>query len=139
MLQLPDPLVLPDLLAYARDLEGAGDWAPFRPGVTAHWLYDEGNGGASAVLLRYEAGARVSEHAHVGHEHLFVLEGEQYDEDGTYPAGSFVIHPPGTSHSPGSIGGCVALLIYERAVRFGDAGSNPGTERGGNTRPGPDG
>ena len=29
-----------------------------------------------------------------------------------------VIHPPGTRHSPGSVGGCVALLIYEKAVRF---------------------
>jgi hypothetical protein len=34
------------------------------------------------------------------------------------PAGSFVIHPPGTRHSPGSVGGCIALLIYEKAVRF---------------------
>jgi len=97
------------------------DWQPFRPGVTAHWFYQEAYGGASAVLLRYEAGARVAEHEHMGYEHLLVLEGDQYDENGSYPAGSFVIHQPGSRHSPGSHNGCVALLIYEKAVRFVDS------------------
>lgn len=86
--------------------------------MTAHWLYNEGNGGPRAVLLRYAAGARVAEHEHVGYEHLFVLEGDQFDEHGTYPEGSFVINPPGTRHSPGSKRGCIALLIYEKAIRF---------------------
>jgi anti-sigma factor ChrR (cupin superfamily) len=47
-----------------------------------------------------------------------VLEGDQFDEAGAYPAESFVIHPSGTRHSPGSMGGCIALLIYEKGVRF---------------------
>ncbi len=118
MSALAAPIVFSDLLAEAHKLRETGDWKPFRPGVTAHWLYNEGDGGASAVLLRYEPGARVAEHEHLGYEHLLVLEGDQYDEDGSYPAGSFVIHPPGTRHSPGSVGGCVALLIYEKAVQF---------------------
>jgi anti-sigma factor ChrR (cupin superfamily) len=117
MLALPTPLTLPDLQAYVRTL-GDGDWQPFRPGVTAHWFYKEPNGGASAVLLRYEPGACVAEHEHVGYEHMLVIEGDEYDERVSYPAGSFVINPPGTRHSPGSVGGCVALLIYEKAVRF---------------------
>lgn len=117
MSALTAPIVFADLRKQVHELRES-DWRPFRPGVTAHWLYDEGNDGASAVLLRYEPGARVTEHEHLGYEHMFVLEGDQYDEDGTYPAGSFVIHPPGTQHSPGSLGGCIALLIYEKAVRF---------------------
>ncbi|CAM4344051.1 anti-sigma factor, putative, ChrR family [Mycobacterium basiliense] len=111
-------VVFASLLEQAKELRGADDWQPFRPGVEAHWLYKEGDGGPSAVLLRYERGARVAEHEHVGYEHIFVLEGEQFDEHGTYPAGSFVVNPPGTRHSPGSVGGCVALLIYEKPVRF---------------------
>ena len=117
MLTLPASLVILNLMAFVDGLSEA-EWHPFRPGVTAHWFYNEGDGGASAVLLRYEPGARVPEHEHVGYEHMLVLKGDQYDENGTYPAGSFVIHPPGTRHSPGSHGGCVALLIYEKAVRF---------------------
>ena len=110
-------IVVSGLLEQARDLR-EDDWKPFRPGVTAHWLYNEGYDGSSAVLLRYEPGARVAEHEHLGYEHLLVLEGDQFDEHGLYLAGSLVIHPPGTRHSPGSVFGCVALLIYEKAVRF---------------------
>lgn len=122
MPSLTKPIVIADLMEYAKKLHTADDWQPFRPGVTAHWLYKEEAGGAIAVLLRYEPGARVTLHEHVGYEHLFILDGDQYDEDGSYPAGSFVIHPPGTRHSPGSVGGCIALLIYEKAVRFVEPG-----------------
>lgn len=114
------PVVLSDFVAYATKLRDTDEWQPFRPGVTAHWLYKEDGAGPAAVLLRYEAGARVALHEHVGYEHLYVIEGDQYDEYGSYPAGSLVINPPGTRHSPGSKGGCVALLIYEKAVRFVD-------------------
>jgi len=119
MFALTVPIVFSNLLKQADALRKKdGDWKPFRPGVTAHWLYDEGHGGAACVLLRYEAGARVALHEHLGYEHMLVLEGDQFDEAGAYPAGSFVIHPPGTRHSPGSAGGCIALLIYEKGVRF---------------------
>jgi urea transporter len=115
---LTAPIVLSGLLDHAKKLRETGDWKPFHPGVYARWLYDEGGGGAAAVLLRYEPGAHVPLHEHVGYEHALILEGEQSDEAGTYPAGSFVINPPGTKHSPRSAEGCVALLIYEKAVRF---------------------
>jgi anti-sigma factor ChrR (cupin superfamily) len=115
---LTDPIVLSGLLEHAKTLRTTSDWQPFRPGVTAHWLYNVPDGGPAAVLLRYEAGARVALHEHVGYEHLLILEGDQYDEDGAYSVGSLVVHPPGTRHSPGSVEGCLALLIYEKAVRF---------------------
>jgi anti-sigma factor ChrR (cupin superfamily) len=112
------PTVLTGLIQQANKLRETCDWKPFRPGVSAHWLYDEGGGGAAAVLLCYEPGAQVSLHEHVGHEHMLVLEGEQSDEAGTYPTGTFVINSPGSRHSPRSKDGCVALLIYEKAVDF---------------------
>lgn len=118
MPDLISTLVIPSLVETAQNLNNPDDWKPFRPGVSAHWLYNEENGGPAAVLLRYEPGARVALHEHVGYEHVFVLEGDQYDEFGSYPAGSLVVNPPGTRHSPGSKGGCIALLIYEKAVRF---------------------
>ena len=118
MISLNTPLVFANLVEQAKELSKTADWEPFRPGVTAHWLYKDESTGASAVLLRYEPGARVALHEHTGYEHMFVLDGDEYDEYGTYPAGSFVINPPGTKHSPGSKGGCVALLIYEKKVKF---------------------
>lgn len=112
------PISIPGLIQKVAELRDSLDWQPFRSGVTAHWLYKEEDGGPRAVLLRYEPGARVAVHEHVGYEHILVLEGDQYDEDGTYPAGTLVINPPGTRHSPGSNTGCIALLIYEKAVQF---------------------
>lgn len=109
---------IPNLLNKVEELSKTNGWQPFRPGVTAHWLYKEDDGGPAAVLLRYEPGARVAVHEHVGYEHVLVLQGDQYDENGSYPAGSLLVSPPGTRHSPGSKSGCIALLIYEKAVRF---------------------
>lgn len=79
----------------------------------------------AAVLLRYEAGARVALHEHVGYEHVDMIEGDEYDEYGSYPTGGFVINPPGTRHAPGGRGSCIALLIYEKAVRFVSPDPNP--------------
>ncbi len=124
---LEAPLVFHNLLDEVEHLDETNGWEPFRPGVMAHWLYKEPDGGPAAVLLRYEPGARVPEHEHVGYEHIYVLQGDQFDERGTYPAGSFIINPPGTRHSPGSKSGCVALLIYEKAVKFVEPAS--ATER----------
>jgi anti-sigma factor ChrR (cupin superfamily) len=112
------PISIRSLIQKAGELRDSIGWQPFRPGVTAHWLYKEGDGGPRAVLLRYEPGARVAVHEHVGYEHVLVLAGDQYDEEGSYAAGSLIINPPGTRHSPGSQGGCIALLIYEKAVQF---------------------
>lgn len=114
----PCPLVIANLAQQVRQMKTDDSWEPFRPGVTAKWLYREPDGGPSAVFLKYVPGARVPVHEHVGYEQLFVLEGDQYDEEGDYAAGSYIVHPPGTRHSPGSRGGCIALLIYDQAVRF---------------------
>lgn len=112
--------VIRDLVPFAKALRDTADWQPFREGVTAHWLYGTFGEGASAVLLRYEPGARVPLHEHVGFEYMLVIDGDQFDESGAYPEGTFVSHPPGTRHSPGSVNGCVALLVYEKPVRFVD-------------------
>jgi len=109
-----DRLSLPGLLT--------GGWralpfSPFHPGVEIHRLYGEGEG-PSAALLRYSPGAAVPGHEHSGFEHVFVLDGAQEDDRGRYAAGAFVINPPGTRHRVWSVEGCVALLVWERPVRF---------------------
>lgn len=117
MTNIKSSIVFENLIEQVKKLKDTDQWEPFRPGVTAHWLYKDEDG-AAAVLLRYEPGVRVTLHEHTGYEHMYVIEGDEYDEHGEYPAGSFVINPPGTKHSPGSHGGCIALLIYEKKVRF---------------------
>jgi anti-sigma factor ChrR (cupin superfamily) len=109
-------LLLPNLVAGGwRDL----DYSQFRPGIRIHRLYGGGSGPAAAVLI-YDPGASAPLHEHTGYEHILMLDGEQTDEQGRYAAGSFVVNPPGSRHTVRSEGGCVALLIWEKPVRFMD-------------------
>jgi anti-sigma factor ChrR (cupin superfamily) len=94
------------------------DWQPFRPGVCMARLYQEGESGPSAALLRYEPGSSVPQHLHRGIEHIFVLDGWQEDEQGRYERGSLLIHGGGTSHRVASPDGCVVLAIWERPVEI---------------------
>jgi anti-sigma factor ChrR (cupin superfamily) len=90
---------------------------PFHPGVTIHRIYEHADG-AAAALLRYEPGAAVPRHEHTGFEHILILDGAQSDDNGHYPAGTFAVNAPGTSHRVWSDQGCVALLIWERPVQL---------------------
>jgi len=90
-------------------------WEPFRQGVEIHRLYKSDHG-ASAALLRYEAGAKVPHHSHSGYEHIFVLSGSQSDANGKYSKGALIINSPDTSHQVSSEEGCVVLIVWEKPV-----------------------
>ncbi|PSR13584.1 transcription negative regulator ChrR, partial [filamentous cyanobacterium CCP3] len=97
-MQTIQSLVFPELwqiLAKADDLP----WEPFRPGIEIHRLYPPEPGGAATALLRYQPGATVPCHRHIGFEHILVLSGSQTDNHGTYLAGTLVINPPGSRHT----------------------------------------
>ena len=93
-------------------------WTAFRPGVTICRLFGDGRGGAAAALLRYDPGASVPLHEHLGFEIIFLVQGTQTDEEGTLVANQVKVNPPGTSHSVVSRTGCVALLFWEAPVQF---------------------
>ncbi len=61
-------------------------------------------------LVRYAPGSQFSRHTHGGGEEFLVLEGVFQDEHGDYPAGTYVRNPPGSAHTPASLGGCVILV-----------------------------
>jgi anti-sigma factor ChrR (cupin superfamily) len=88
-----------------------------RPGVEMHVLHESSEAGRVAVL-RYAKGAEVPAHRHEGYELIYVLEGEQSDERGSYSAGSFVINQPGVAHRVWSEHGCVVLIHWQRPVVF---------------------
>lgn len=92
-------------------------FSELREGVEIHVLHESADG-AKAAILRYRAGAQVPSHRHEGYEYIYVLEGEQRDERGSYGAGAFVINPPGFSHCVRSDAGCVVLIIWQRPVVF---------------------
>ncbi|WP_320822339.1 cupin domain-containing protein [Reinekea sp.] len=54
----------------------------------------------ATTVVRYAPNSQFSTHVHGGGEEFFVLEGVFADEQGEYPAGSYVRNPAGTSHTP---------------------------------------
>ena len=90
------------------------DGLPWRPtpftGVSWKKLrFDKGTGG-SAVLLRFDAGARYGSHRHPGGEQYLVLDGTLDDGAQSYGKGAYVFHPPGSVHRPGSSTGCLLFV-----------------------------
>jgi anti-sigma factor ChrR (cupin superfamily) len=108
-------LILKDLLNIALKQDDLL-WEPFRPGVEIYQVYKDGESGSAAALLRYQPGASVPRHEHLGFEHIFVLSGSQSDRNGEHKAGTLVINPPGTNHSVISQAGCIVLAIWEKPV-----------------------
>ena len=91
------------------------EFEPFREGVTVHWIRHEL---PQLALLKYEPGASVPLHLHMGLETIFVLSGDQTDERGTITKGDFAINAPGSQHSVSSEQGCIVLLQWEKPVQF---------------------
>src|SRR5215831_11759223 len=88
------------------------DWkASPMPGVERRMLDRIGDEVARATtIVRYAPGSQFSPHAHDGGEEFLVLEGVFQDEDGDFPAGSYVRNPPQSRHTPGSAPGCTLFV-----------------------------
>ncbi|MDC5856754.1 cupin domain-containing protein [Vibrio europaeus] len=71
---------------------------------------EEAESGHTTSIVRYEAGSQFKTHPHPMGEEIFVLEGVFSDENGDYPAGTYLRNPPGSSHAPFSDEGCVILV-----------------------------
>lgn len=56
--------------------------------------------GHTTSIVRFSAGASFPEHCHFNGEELYILEGVFSDENGDYPAGSYIRNPRGSRHSP---------------------------------------
>ncbi len=61
-------------------------------------------------VVRYEPGAVFKPHVHGGGEEILVLDGVFSDEQGDYPAGTYLRNPPQSSHTPFSRAGCTLFV-----------------------------
>lgn len=96
----------------------ASGWSPLRDGVIFRLLFQDPDSGYRVGLIRYEPGASVPLHRHVGDEHIYILSGSQQDERGRYPAGSYIYNPEGSEHSIASPEGCLVLAHWHKPVQF---------------------
>src|SRR5579863_6966296 len=87
-------------------------WVPSpQPGVERRLLDRIGGEVARATsLVRYAAQSVFPRHAHALGEEFLVLDGVFSDEQGDYPAGTYVRNPPGSRHSPRTGPGCTILV-----------------------------
>jgi anti-sigma factor ChrR (cupin superfamily) len=113
----PQQIILKDIFNLPNRADSL-QWEYFRPGIKIHRLYGNPDNGPSAALLWYEPGTGVPRHEHLGYEHIFILSNSQSDESGDYPAGTLIINPPQSAHTVSARRGGIALLIWERPVKF---------------------
>ena len=85
----------------------ARSWHERRPGV--HWKVLHEDGDRRTVLVRYEPGAVIPRHRHLGDEQIYVIEGSVSDDTGTCEAGDFARRPPGCVHTVRSADGALVL------------------------------
>ncbi|MBM3488929.1 MAG: hypothetical protein FJX68_00535 [Alphaproteobacteria bacterium] len=83
-----------------------------QPGVWRKRLRHEGEAerGRVTSIVRFDPGARFAHHEHPEGEEILVLEGAFADEQGSYPAGTYIFNPDGYAHSVWSNQGCLLFV-----------------------------
>lgn len=72
----------------------------------------------ATTIVKYDPGSNFSPHTHGGGEEFIVLDGVFSDENGDYPAGTYVRNPIGSTHTPRSDDGCT---IFVKLHQFDEA------------------
>ncbi len=91
------------------------EWLPGRvTGLEVMPLHE--HGGVGTALVRWAPGTRFTAHTHPGGEEILVLAGTFEDEEGAYPAGTWLRNPRFSRHAPYSREGA---LIYVKTGHIG--------------------
>lgn len=99
-------------------LERNASWKDFGNGSRIGKLAREGNTGLVVYHIAADAGEDAfGAHTHTGGEMYVVLEGETYDDAGTYPKGSLVWMRPGSRHLPKTRGETWILVLWPDGVQ----------------------
>lgn len=70
--------------------------------------------GHTTSFVRFAPGSYFPEHDHPQGEEIYVLEGVFSDEDGDYPAGTYIRNPPGSKHKPFTDDGCTLFVKLDQ-------------------------
>jgi anti-sigma factor ChrR (cupin superfamily) len=86
-------------------------WIETRPGVRQKRIWEDKAGERRAVLARFEPGATLPRHRHVGDELIFVIEGANADESGPVTTGNMNYRPNGCVHTVTTRNGATVLGV----------------------------
>jgi len=88
---------------------GSKPWAPgLVEGLSVMPLHQFGT--EHVALVNWQPGTVFQRHAHMGGEEILVLEGTFEDEHGSYPKGTWIRSPSGSTHKPFSREGCTIYV-----------------------------
>lgn len=79
-----------------------------------HLEREAAESGHTTSFVKFEAGSYFPEHVHTQGEEIYVLDGVFSDENGDYPAGSYLRNPPGSRHKPFTKDGCTLFVKLEQ-------------------------
>jgi anti-sigma factor ChrR (cupin superfamily) len=86
-------------------------WADARPGVRQKRIWEDKAGERRAILTRFEPGATLPPHRHVGDELIFLIEGANADESGPVTTGNMNYRPNGCVHTVTTKNGATLLAV----------------------------
>ena len=86
-------------------------WIETRPGVRQKKIWEDTVNPRRALLARFEPGAVLAPHRHVGDELIFMLEGANADESGAVTTGNMNYRPNGCVHTVTTKNGATVLAI----------------------------
>ncbi len=86
-------------------------WIETRPGVRQKRIWEDKAGERRAILARFDPGATLARHRHVGDELIFVIEGANADESGPVNTGNMNYRPNGCVHTVTTKNGATVLAM----------------------------
>ena len=93
-------------------------WADAIPGVRQKAIWHDKETKRRAALIRFEAGAKLPRHKHVGDELIFVIEGSVSDESGEVVAGNANYRPNGCTHTVTSKNGATVFALVTGGIEM---------------------
>ena len=89
------------------------------PGIQMKMLWHDEASGASAILFKFEPGAKTPLHEHTALEQTYVLDGGLSDHDGTISAGNYAVRIAGSVHQAQALpGGSLHIAFFNGKNRM---------------------
>ena len=95
---------------------GDRDWvkSPADGVSRIHLEREAAESGHTTSFVRFEPGSSFPQHGHPQGEELYVISGVFSDENGDYPAGTYIRNPPGSLHKPFTSEGCTLFVKLDQ-------------------------
>jgi anti-sigma factor ChrR (cupin superfamily) len=91
-------------------------WVEARSGVRMKQIWEDKATERRCLLVRFEPGATLPPHRHVGDELIFVIEGANADEAGVVATGNMNYRPNGCAHTVTTKNGATVLAVVQGHV-----------------------